>query len=115
MLRIVKRLMLCQLFLPAIKGSKEGLENLLRKEALIFFRCRLWSISSFDESFVSAQETVADLRDFEDLNEILTSEGDGLQGLYIQALRHLEKNSIPYRSIRYDFRELVYRTFVKSF
>ena len=59
------------------------------------------SVSSFDvESFVSAEDTVADLRDFEDLNEILQTEVDGGHSLYVNALKHLEKSGIPYRSIR---------------
>jgi hypothetical protein len=43
---------------------------------------------------------VADLRDFEDLNDILSTEVDGGHSLYISALRLIEKNGIPYRSIR---------------
>ena len=56
----------------------------------------------FQDSFVSAQDTIADLRDFEDLNEIV-GETDAKQKLYLEALDHLEKNGIPYRTIRTDF------------
>jgi len=63
----------------------------------------LLSVSSVDQdSFVSAQDTIADLRDFEDLNEIV-GETDATEKLYLEALEHLEKNGIPYRSIRTDF------------
>jgi len=44
---------------------------------------------------------VADLRDFEDLNEILQSEVDGGHSIYISALKLIETNGIPYRSIRF--------------
>ena len=57
---------------------------------------------TFQDSFVSAQDTIADLRDFEDLNEIV-GETDAKQALYLEALEHLEKDSIPYRSIRTEF------------
>lgn len=61
------------------------------------------SVSSVDQdSFVSAQDTIADLKDFEDLNDIL-EETDARQALYLEALEHLEKQGIPYRSIRTDF------------
>ena len=50
---------------------------------------------------VISQDTVADLRDFEDLNEILQTEVDGGHTLYVTALKLIEKNGIPYRSIRY--------------
>jgi len=63
----------------------------------------LLSVSSVDQdSFVSAQDTIADLRDFEDLNEIV-GDTDAAQKLYLEALEHLEKNGIPYRTIRTDF------------
>merc|ERR1712223_751871 len=63
----------------------------------------LLSVSSVDQdSFVSAQDTIADLRDFEDLNEIV-GDADAAQKLYLEALEHLEKNGIPYRTIRTDF------------
>ena len=59
------------------------------------------SVSSFDnDSFVSAKDTVADLRDFEDLNDILQTEVDGGHSLYVNALKQLEKSGIPFRSIR---------------
>lgn len=44
---------------------------------------------------------MADLRDFEDLNEILQSEVDGGHSIYISALKLIETNGIPYRSIRF--------------
>lgn len=63
----------------------------------------LLSVSSVDQdSFVSAQDTIADLKDFEDLNDILV-ETDARQALYLEALEHLEKQNIPYRSIRTEF------------
>lgn len=63
----------------------------------------LLSVSSVDQdSFVSAQDTIADLRDFEDLNEIV-GETDAKQKLYLEALEHLEKDGIPYRTIRTEF------------
>jgi len=63
----------------------------------------LLSVSSVDQdSFVSAQDTIADLPDFEDLNEIV-GDTDAAQKLYLEALEHLEKNGIPYRTIRTDF------------
>ena len=40
--------------------------------------------------------------DFKDLNEIV-GETDAKQALYLEALEHLEKDSIPYRSIRTEF------------
>lgn len=51
---------------------------------------------------MSAQDTIADLKDFEDLNDIL-EETDARQALYLEALEHLEKLGIPYRSIRTEF------------
>merc|ERR1719245_1965021 len=63
----------------------------------------LLSVSSVDqESFVSAQDTIADLNDFEDLTEILSGT-DPKQALYLEALDHLEKDGIPYRSVRTEF------------
>lgn len=65
-------------------------------------RSNLLSVSSVDqESFVSAQDTIADLRDFEDL-EIAGSKGPSNE-LYFQALNHLESKGIPCRSIRTEF------------
>ena len=66
--------------------------------------CYDWNtnIQYFQDSFVSAQDTIADLRDFEDLNEIV-GDTDAAQKLYLEALEHLEKNGIPYRTIRTDF------------
>jgi len=67
------------------------------------YKTPLLSVSSVDQdSFVSAQDTIADLRDFEDLNEIV-GETDAKEKLYLEALEHLEKNGIPYRTIRTDF------------
>ena len=40
--------------------------------------------------------------DFKDLNEIV-GETDAKQALYLEALEHLEKDSIPYQSIRTEF------------
>ena len=68
--------------------------NFTKKNFRLFF--------SFQDSFVSAQDTIADLRDFEDLNEIV-GETDAKEALYLEALEHLEKDSIPYRSIRTEF------------
>jgi len=74
--------------------------------------------SDDEDSFVSAQDTIADLADFDDLNEVvgelelghvrysvldLIAEADPKQALYIQALELLEKQGIPYRLIRTDF------------
>ena len=65
-------------------------------------RSNLLSVSSVDqESFVSAQDTIADLRDFEDL-DIAGNKGTSSE-LYFQALNHLESKGIPCRSIRTDF------------
>jgi hypothetical protein len=65
-------------------------------------RSNLLSVSSVDqESFVSAQDTIADLRDFEDL-EIAGIKGTSTE-LYFQALNHLESKGIPCRSIRTEF------------
>ena len=65
-------------------------------------RSNLLSVSSVDqESFVSAQDTIADLRDFEDL-DIAGSKGTSTE-LYFEALNHLESKGIPCRSIRTEF------------
>ena len=61
------------------------------------------SVSSVDaDSFVSAQDTIADLRDFDELNDII-GETDPAQELYLQALSHLEEAGIPYRALRTEF------------
>ena len=65
-------------------------------------RSNILSVSSVDqESFVSAQDTIADLRDFEDL-EIAGIKGASNE-LYFEALSHLESKGIPCRSIRTEF------------
>jgi len=66
-------------------------------------RSHLISFSSVDdESFVSAQDTIADLKDFEDFD--LNGEPKlGETELYEQAVNHLEKSGIPCRMIRTDF------------
>ena len=62
----------------------------------------LLSVSTVDQdSFVSAQDTVADLRDFEDLE--VAGSGGIANELYFQALNHLESKGIPCRSIRTEF------------
>ena len=48
-------------------------------------------LSTLQDSFVSAQDTIADLRDFEGLNEIV-GETDAKHALYLEALEHLEKD-----------------------
>ncbi|XP_059098175.1 mitoguardin-like [Tigriopus californicus] len=65
---------------------------------------RLLSVTSVDDiSFVSAQDTIADLRDFDDLNEVL-NESDPLQRIYVDALQILEDNGeIPFRALRTEF------------
>lgn len=65
---------------------------------------RLLSVTSVDDiSFVSAQDTIADLRDFDDLNEVL-SESDPQQKIYVDALQILDENGeIPYRALRTEF------------
>jgi hypothetical protein len=61
----------------------------------------LLSVRSLEEaSFVSAQDTVADLRDFEDLQD--WPEADRLP-LYLAALEQHEMEGIPYRVIRTEF------------
>jgi len=66
-------------------------------------RSHLISFSSVDdESFVSAQDTIADLKDFEDFD----FNGEPRVGdteLYEQAMNHLEKSGIPCRMLRTDF------------
>ena len=60
------------------------------------------SVSTVDEvSFVSAQDTVADMRDFDDLNDVLV-DIDKLP-LYQSALDLYETRGIPYRVMRTQF------------
>jgi len=62
----------------------------------------LLSISTLEEvSFVSAQDTVADLRDFDDLGDDLV--GTDQLALYQAALACHEGGGIPYRVLRTDF------------
>ena len=83
-----------------IHDGPPSLSHSLRSGSLK--RSNLLSVSSVDqESFVSAQDTIADLRDFEDL-DIAGSKGTSSE-LYFQALNHLESKGIPCRSIRTDF------------
>ncbi|XP_040584025.1 mitoguardin [Lepeophtheirus salmonis] len=69
-----------------------------------FSNNQLLSVSTVESSsFVSAQDTIADLRDFEDLlidepNNNNVDESRHL--LYLEAVQILNKKSIPYRSIR---------------
>lgn len=66
-------------------------------------KCNLLSVSTVDQdSFVSAQDTIADLRDFDELIDII-GETDPEQELYLQALAHLEETGIPYRALRTEF------------
>lgn len=61
---------------------------------------RVISISSLEEvSFVSAQDTVADLRDFDDLAELDTEK----LSLYQSALDTYEASGIQYRVLRTEF------------
>ena len=61
---------------------------------------RMISISSLEEvSFVSAQDTVADLRDFDDLAELDTEK----LALYQSALDTYESSGIEYRVLRTEF------------
>ena len=61
---------------------------------------RVLSISSLEEvSFVSAQDTVADLRDFDDLAELDTEK----LALYQSALDTFETSGIEYRVLRTEF------------
>jgi hypothetical protein len=55
-------------------------------------------ITSSPESFVSAQDEVADLREFEEFVDIFP-DSDSLP-LYQSALQKLEQDSVPYRSLR---------------
>jgi len=61
---------------------------------------RLVSISSLEDvSFVSAQDTVADIRDFDDLTELDTEK----LALYQHALDVYESSGIEYRVLRTEF------------
>ena len=63
-------------------------------------RTSVLSISTLEEiSFVSAQDTVADLRDFDDLTDYETEK----LALYQSALDLYETSGIPYRVMRTDF------------
>jgi len=63
-------------------------------------RTSVLSISTLEEvSFVSAQDTVADLRDFDDLTECDTEK----LAFYQTALDLYETNGIPYRVMRTEF------------
>jgi hypothetical protein len=63
-------------------------------------RTSVLSISTLEEiSFVSAQDTVADLRDFDDLTDHETEK----LALYQSALDLYETSGIPYRVMRTDF------------
>jgi len=63
-------------------------------------RTSLLSISSLEEvSFVSAQDTVADLRDFDDLADLDTEK----LALYQNALDKFESSGIEFRVMRTDF------------
>jgi len=67
-------------------------------------RSHLISYSSVDdESFVSAQDTIADLKDFEDFEMAGGDPQLGETELYEQALGHLETSGIPCRMLRTDF------------
>ncbi|MCP3895106.1 MAG: mitoguardin, partial [Bacteroides sp.] len=73
----------------AASGGKESLKHR-----------RVISISSLEEvSFVSAQDTVADLRDFDDLAELDTEK----LALYQSALDTYESSGIEYRVLRTEF------------
>jgi len=66
-------------------------------------RNHLISFSSVDdESFVSAQDTIADLKDFEDFDFNGEPRTDDME-LYEQAMNHLEKSGIPCRILRTEF------------
>ena len=54
------------------------------------------------ESIVSAEDTIADLKDSDDLNGIIEIT-DSSQQLFEEALSHLEQFGIPYRGIRTEF------------
>ena len=63
-------------------------------------RQSVMSISSLEEvSFVSAQDTVADLRDFDDLTELETEK----LALYQSALDVYESSGVEYRVLRTEF------------
>ena len=87
---------------------------------------KLLSVSTVDnDSFVSAQDTIADLGDFEAYEDIHDDFGDshfyllivpkdgllstGASGspanrlLYLEALEHHDRHGIPYRALRTDF------------
>jgi len=65
----------------------------------------LLSVSTVDnDSFVSAQDTIADLGDFEDIHDDFGADGPPANRLlYLEALEHLDKHGIPYRALRTDF------------
>ena len=66
------------------------------------FYCIEPQLGSPQELALFFQDTVADLKDFEDLNDILQSEVDGGHTIYVDALKLIENNGIPYRSIRFE-------------
>lgn len=69
---------------------------------------KLLSVSTVDnDSFVSAQDTIADLGEFdgyEDIHDDFGADGPPANRLlYLEALEHLDKHGIPYRALRTDF------------
>lgn len=66
-------------------------------------RMHTLSVSTLEEvSFVSAEETVADLRDFDDLPEVPILSAEKM-ALYQSALDLYETSGIPYRVMRTEF------------
>jgi hypothetical protein len=65
----------------------------------------LLSVSTVDnDSFVSAQDTIADMGDFEDVIDFYGEDGPASNRLlYLEALEQLDRSGIPYRALRTDF------------
>ena len=84
----------------ALKARQMILQEKESSKSEVPKRSSALSISSLEEvSFVSAQDTVADLRDFDDLTELDTEK----LGLYQKALDKYESSGIEYRVMRTDF------------
>jgi len=84
----------------ALKAKTEILQDRESHKGELSKRKSVLSISSLEDvSFVSAQDTVADLRDFDDLTELDTEK----LALYQTALDLYESSGIEYRVMRTEF------------
>ena len=84
----------------ALQAKKELLQEREGDKVSSDVPKRLVSISSLEDvSFVSAQDTVADIRDFDDLTELDTEK----LALYQHALDIYESSGIEYRVLRTEF------------